>query len=101
MAAGIVPDCGPNGECTFEHLVELANNLIQFMFKFGAIIAGLLIAYAGWLYLTSGGNPGNVSKAKGIFWKVLVGFVIMLGAYLVVTLILRVLGYEGSTFIDV
>lgn len=100
QAVGIVPTC-PAGGCGWNELLQLANNLITFFFRFGAIVASLLIAYAGWLYITSGGDSSKVSQAKGMFIKILIGFIVMLSAYLVVKLILQVLGYQGDPNINI
>src|SRR3989344_9649438 len=73
--------------CGFADLMHLIRHLIDFAFFLAMPIAVCLFAWAGWLYLSSGGNPGNISKAHGIFWSVFIGLMWVLGAWLVIKLI--------------
>lgn len=68
---GLVPNCGRvvDGkiaqQCNFEYLITLINNVITFLLTtFATPLFALIIVYAGWLYLSSGGSTENVSKAK-------------------------------------
>lgn len=70
--------------CEFKHAIELVQSVINFIIVIAAPIAAIMFAYAGWLYITAGGDTGKVSKAHSIFWTVFVGFVIMLSAWLIV-----------------
>jgi hypothetical protein len=47
-------------------------------------VAVISFSYAGFLYLTSQGNPGQISKAHGIFKTTAIGFLIVLSAWLIV-----------------
>ncbi len=82
-AAGLVPCNGP--DCQACSIVGLIQGLINFTIGLSIPIAMVLFAYAGVLYFTSATNAENVSKAKRIFKSVFFGFVITLGAYLIVT----------------
>ncbi|MEK7662371.1 MAG: hypothetical protein AAB355_02680 [Patescibacteria group bacterium] len=101
LAAGLVP-CGgvdtngaPEPACNFDQLVIMAQRIIRFLILIGGSLGAVAFAYAGWLYLTSGGNPGKVTSAKDIFIKVVLGFIFMLAAWLIVSLIVNTLGYQG------
>src|SRR3989344_2738985 len=87
----IVPCNGP--DCNFSSFIELCNRIINFFIVIGASLGAISFAWAGWLYVTSGGNPGTLDKAKSIFRKVIVGFIIMLSAWLIIKLVLASLGY--------
>ncbi len=94
--------CGRNGQpsCNFAHFIELLNRFIRFLlFTIATPLAAVLFAYAGWLYMTSGSNPGNRSTAKKIFIDVFAGFVIALAAFLIIKALLAGLGYTGTTFL--
>ena len=101
LSAGLVPCGGPAPEkpCDFDFLVEMAQNIIRFLIIIGGSLGAVSFAYAGWLYLTSGGNPGKVTAAKDIFIKVIIGFIFMIAAWLIVTLIVNTLGYQGPRFL--
>lgn len=109
----IVPSCNttigdipnPNGQgthkgftdpCGWNHLVKLGKNLLDFMIYIAVPIAAICFAWAGWLYLSARGNPGQISKAHGIFLNVTIGLVIVLVAWLVVDQIMKALVETGS-----
>lgn len=89
-AAQIVPINECTGiDCQACHLVDLIQNIINFAIGLSIPIAMALFAYAGVLYFTSAANGENINKAKGIFRSVLIGFIITLGAYLMVETVLH------------
>lgn len=83
---GLVPSCEGN-ECGFEELLLLIDNIINWLLIISSSVAALLFAWAGWLYISARGDPGQMKKANSIFWKVIVGLVIILSAWLIVDLI--------------
>jgi len=93
---GLVPDCPIEG-CGFNQLMTLINNVITFLlFTVATPLAAIIIAYAGWLYLSSGGNSSDVTKAKKILMNVVIGYVIGLAAWLIVKTIITSLGVDPS-----
>ena len=90
----IVP-CGREGtseQCGWSDIVKLGQNILNFLIAFSVVIATLMFTYAGFLYLTAGGSPDKLKKANGIFVNVGVGFVFVLGAFLIVKLIMDTFG---------
>ncbi len=82
--------------CTFETLLLLINKVIRFLiFVIGVPIVVLSFAYAGFVLVTSGGNPGKKDEAKSIIAKATTGLVILLAAWLIVRTVLLVFGYSG------
>jgi hypothetical protein len=93
--AGLVPCGGPDEKmCEYEDFIKLIIGVIKFLIELGVAFSAVVFAYAGWLYLTSGGNEGQVEKAHEMFTKVLWGFLIALGAFLIVQLITSSLGLK-------
>lgn len=89
QALKIVPDC--KGEtCTFAHLFQLGNNIIDFMLRLMVPLAAVGFAIAGFFILFSGGDTGKVSKGKEIMWTVLYGMLFMLLAYAIIKTLLTV-----------
>lgn len=85
QASGLIP-C--TNTCTFDDLIILAQNVVEFLiFKIAAPIAAVMFAYAGFLWVTNGGNESQISTAKSIFWAVFIGFVVALAAWLTVNMI--------------
>ena len=75
--------------CEFKHVIELAKNIINFLiFRIASPLAAIMFAYAGFLYITNNGNEGKVKQAHDIFLYVFWGFVVALGAWLTVSMIL-------------
>jgi len=90
----LVPCDGP--DCDFDALVKLAENVLDFLIFLAVLIAAGLFVWAGFLYLTAGGSQDKVKQAHGVFWKVAIGLVIVLAAWLIVNLILSVLTDRGG-----
>lgn len=85
--------CGTEalGDCTFSSLITLAQNLINNLIVLSTFLATAAFAYAGFILLTSGGNESAKTKAKEVFRKVLIGYLWILGAWLLVYTITSVL----------
>lgn len=81
------------------HLVLLADNLVSFAVFFSTIVAAVMFAYAGILYVTASARAENLNQAKGIFGKVFLGFVFILGAWLMIDILLSVLTKEKQGFV--
>lgn len=97
IPAQLVPQCGGTENspyCQACHLMQLVQNLINFAVFAAAVVATLMFVYAGFLYVTAASaGQDQLKKARGIFVKVFMGFVIILVAWLVVDLIMK-------TFLD-
>ncbi len=85
---GLVP-CGKGAagpaDCTLNSLILLVNNVLGFAFWVASIIAAGLIIYAGgkMVYYASS-SPNEARKAKSILWNIVIGYAIMLIAWVVV-----------------
>lgn len=84
----IVPCDGP--DCDFNDLMQLLNNIIKYIILISAPIAACVIAYAGFIIMTSGVSD-KISQAKAMIQKVVIGFVFILGAWIIVNTILLAL----------
>jgi D-alanyl-D-alanine carboxypeptidase/Type IV secretion system pilin len=76
-------------DCSACNLVDLANGLIVWLIGFLFIIFAVLLAYAGFGLLTSGGSHHALDEAKSKFTNAIVGMLIILSAWLVVDTIMR------------
>lgn len=70
--------------------------IIRVVLGFLGIIALVLILYAGWLYMTSGGDSAKVDKAKKILSNALIGLIIILSAFAIATFIINYLNRAVS-----
>lgn len=96
-AAGLVP-CGRNegtsaeqAPCTVCHVIVGGVGVIKWGLSIMTVI-GITVAFAmAVLYVISAGDEGMMSKAKDGIKAVLVGFAIMLSAWLIVNIVLTIL----------
>ena len=89
QAGGLVPCNGL--DCQFCNIAQLIQNIINWAIGISVPIAMALFAYAGFMYATSGGSGENLTKAKGVFTTVGIGFLLALGGWLIINTILNVL----------
>jgi soluble lytic murein transglycosylase-like protein len=84
-SAGLVP-CGGYDEepCQTCHVVELISNVVNWLIVILGFLAALVIIYAGARLVTSSGNTSEVQKAKSIFSNFIIGYVIVLAAWLII-----------------
>ena len=78
-------------DCGFNDLIVLSQNLITDLVLISTLLATMAFIYAAVLLLTSGGNPSKKDEAKKVFTKVLIGYLWILGAWLLVYTISTVL----------
>ncbi len=75
-------------------LLQASLNLV-FIFV-GFIVAGMFM-YAGFLMITAQGNVSQIQKAKDVFRRVVIGFLIMFLSYVIVKNLLENIGaFENS-----
>lgn len=83
---GYLPDFGLGMDTDIEHLVT---NIIQIFLGFLGFIALVIIIYGGFIWMTSGGNQEKISKAKGILKSAIIGLIIILLSYIIVSFIMN------------
>ena len=90
--AGLVPCGNPDQTpCDFTFFIQMINDIITWIISMATVIFTISAIYGGFLYMTSGDNPGNKEKAKGILWNTILGFVIILASWLIIFTILNAL----------
>jgi len=84
---GLIPCDGVEVACNYGHFIELIDRVMDFLIQAAVVIAPILFAWAGYLYVTAAGKPAQIAKAHTVFKDVLIGFAIMLFAWVVVNTI--------------
>lgn len=83
----LVPCSGP--DCQACHLVELIKNVLDWLIRVMASIIALVFAMGGFKMVTAGGDTGAVSGAREMMKNAVIGFLILLSAWLIVDTILK------------
>ncbi len=107
--AGLVP-CGGEGEdpCQLCHLFEMVKNIIDFLLLPPSgllfVIGTLLFIIAGMMYIVAKlfapDNIGMLSQADKVMTSVVIGLVIVFGAWIFVNTFFTVIGVAEWTGLD-
>lgn len=108
-AGGIVP-CGRKADdpntpynemesCQFFHLVIMLKNILDFiLWRLGLIILAILAVATGVIYYFSMGAPQTMARVKSLLRSAMTGYVVVLFAWMITTMILAILGFEVEIF---
>lgn len=80
-----------NARCDWNALIKLGNNIIEFAIKVAAVVMVIVIFIAGWGLITAQGNTNAMSEARSKLTKAIVGFVVVLTAWLIVDTVMNLL----------
>ena len=75
----------PGAECTIPGLLKVI--ISDIIIPIGGVVAALMIMYAGFLYVTAGGNETQIKKAHDALLWGAIGAAVLLGAYVIATAI--------------
>ena len=84
--------------CTICDIARVAQNVLNTGIYIAVFLSAILFAWAGFLYLTNLTNPGGIERARTIFGEVLIGLLIILGAWIVIDTIMKVLTPNNGAF---
>lgn len=85
-------ECEPCTLCHFFVMIEKWINRILFILV--PSLAALMIAIGGGMYVIARGDPEMLSRAKKLFGSVVVGMIIIYGAWLIINLFFTVIGFS-------
>lgn len=75
-----------------EDLLEIIDNITNWIFVILLAVATLFLIFAGFLFVTAGGNPEQTTKARQMLINALIGVAIALGAKGLVAVVKSLLG---------
>ena len=84
----VVPECA--FDCNFSNLKELVNNYISLLIQVATYIFLIGVVWIGVSFVTRGGSSEERQKAKGTLISLLIGYVLLLGAFLAIDLVFTV-----------
>lgn len=82
----VVPQCGPFS-CNWNDFNQLISNILSTLVYLVIPIGGLMVVYGGFLMLTSGGKPAQITKGKNTIIAAVVGAAIVYGSLAIVDLV--------------
>jgi hypothetical protein len=94
VSAQIIPNCSPN--CGYNDLLTLVNNIINWIIWIAVPVAAGVFAWAGIKLMTTG-VADEKSAAKAMIWKVFIGLVFILAAWIIVGTIIKALLQNPSS----
>lgn len=77
-------------------LADLINIIVRFVYPFAGILLFIYLAWGGYNYLLSGGNPEKVKTGQGKITSAFIGFVLLFLTYVLVQIIVRVFGLQNG-----
>lgn len=75
------PNGGADNVCTIPDFIQAIVEKI--LMPIGGVVAVLMIMWAGFMYVTAGGDPGQVKKAHDALLWAVIGAAILLGAWVI------------------
>lgn len=84
-------------DCQICHVVYLINGVIAWLVMILGTVAAIIIVYAGFKLVTSGGNRHAKEDAKELINNMLIGYVIVLAGWLLIDTGMKMLLVDGET----
>lgn len=84
------------GIATETSLATYIGRVLQVIFGLLGVIVVLLIIYGGFIWMTAGGDPDKVNKAKKIIYNAIIGLVIIFAAFAITTWLMGIFGRGGG-----
>lgn len=89
--SGNLDTVGSGAGLSSSDLPTVIGSIISVFLTLLGIIFLVLVLYAGWLWMTAGGDAKQVDKAKEIMLRAVVGLIILLAAYSISTFVITTL----------
>jgi len=97
-AAGLVP-CEGIDDCNFDTLILLLNNIASFIFfRLPIILLVVFFAWNGINLIIYRDRPAFMKLFKKNIWNVLLGYLLVVGAYLLVKTFITIIAGQDLTF---
>ena len=83
---------------TIQCLEPLFANIVSAVVVLAAIVVFIAFIIGGFKYLTGGGDPKKVEEARGTLTAAITGMVLIVAAYIILSIISRFTGIELGIF---
>ncbi len=91
-AQGLV---GCKNDCTLTDLFLVVIRIINYLISLAGLVCMLFILWAGWNMITAGGNEEQIASAKQTLSNAVIGFFMVLVAFLLLDGILMIISGYG------
>lgn len=102
-AAAAIVNCGgydanraPQNPCGLGDLVQTVVNIINFLLAWAWIISMFFILWAAYTMIGSGGNEEEITKGKETFKHAILGFFLIMAAFLLINWVIAVLTAQDA-----
>lgn len=85
-----MPECPETG-CTFCNLMQLGENILDFLIGLAIPVSVGFIAWGGIILITAGGSERKVSEGRRIVTGAITGLVIVLCSWLILSTLLQII----------
>jgi amino acid transporter len=96
IQAGISGECKDTGVCTFDDMLQIVVNISTVILGLIGAIMLVIFVMGGVTWLTSGGNQTKIQKGLDTIRDAVIGLMIVLGAYTIVNVTIRVLTQQNT-----
>jgi len=84
------------GGCGWAELGPIVDQLLKNVILLGVFIATIMIFYAGYTLVQGQGSPESRSQAKKMFIGIVIGMILLVGAYYIVEFVLDTLNVSAE-----
>ncbi len=91
-----IESAGFSSDISDNTLTDTISFIIKIFLGFLGIIFIILVIWAGYNWMTAGGNEEKVSKARTTIYRAIIGLVITVSAYAITYFIFNALGSGGG-----
>jgi len=88
-------DTSVNPLAKFSTVASILNIVLPLLTTIAAIIFLFMFLFGAIRWLTSGGNPESLKKARSTFTFAVIGLIIVLLSFLIVKLLAKILGIDN------
>lgn len=89
VLSGVDNASEPTGLREAGNLETITGNIIEVFLSVVGVLLLLILIYAGFLWMTAGGNTDQVKKARTMVINAIVGLVIVFAAYAITEFVIR------------
>lgn len=94
--SGGLKDSGPNPVTGVSTATQLVIRVINILLAIAGLIAVIFLIIGGFKYITSGGNEETAEAAKKTITNAIIGIVVIILAFVIVTVISNALSGQGT-----